>query len=45
MQGSGDPGSLNNSVEREGDNVVDKDDGLEDAEHPVPDESHLAADD
>merc|ERR1719474_261858 len=28
-------------VEWEGDDIVDKDDGLEDAEHPVPDEAHL----
>ena len=41
LQPSSNPGSLNDSVEREGDNVVDKDDGLEDAEHPVPDEAHL----
>lgn len=45
LQAPSNPGSLNDSVEREGDNVVDKDDGLEDAEHPVPDESHLAASD
>ena len=45
LQPSSNPGSLNDSVEREGDNVVDKDDGLEDAEHPVPDEPHLTASD
>ena len=43
LQASSNPGSLNDSVEREGENVVDKEDCLEDAEHPVPDESHLAA--
>ena len=32
---------MDDRVEWEGDDVVDKDDGLEDAEHPVPDETHL----
>ena len=41
LQSSSNPGPLDHCVEWEGDDVVDKDDGLEDAEHPVPDEAHL----